>query len=237
MLVVNDDKVAVPPVIVTLLDVKFVTVPVVADSVVKPVTSPPVNVALLDVKFVTVPVAAVRLDNPVTEPPVTWALAVTKLLTVAVLLDVNVVKLPELPEIGVLVIAPPEICAFPEVKLVTVPSVADIVDSPVTLPLVACRLDTVAVVNEPVDPEIGVLAIVPPVNVTLLDAKFVTVPVVADNVVSPVTSPLVACKLDAVTDVKVAVPPVNVTLLDVKFVTAPVVADSVVKPVTSPPVT
>ena len=106
------------------------------------------------------------------------------------------------------------------VSVVNVPVEAIALPIGVLLMLEAVKLSAVKDVNEPVSPEIGVFVMVPPVIVTLPDAKFVTVPLVAAKLANPVT-----------------LPPVTVTLPDAKFVTEPVVAANVVKPVMSPPVT
>jgi hypothetical protein len=81
-------------------------------------------------------------------------------------------------------------------------------------------------VNAPVDPEIGVPVIVPPVNATLPDVKFVTVPVVAANVVKLpvlpeigvlVIAPPEICALAVVIVVKTPVEP----LIGVELMTPP----------------
>jgi len=74
-------------------------------------------------------------------------------------------------------------------------------------------------VKLPVEPEIGVLAIVPPVIAT--DGEVITVKL----------------PVDPLTVVFVIAPPDSATLHDVKFVTVPLVADKLAKPVADPPVT
>jgi len=227
--------------------VEGVTLPIGVPSTKPPVicASAVVNVLALTTMLLIEPaVVGLTVTVPVTGDKVTPSLAVTvPLNTVAalavtspssatVLLAVTVPLNTVAPfEVTVPVVfkvatfAVPLTCKLPvtvsvAVSVVNTPVEAIVLPIGVLLMLEAVKLVADNVVNVPVDPETGVLVMVPPVTATFPEARFVTVPSVAVNVANPV-----------------AVPPVKVTLLDVKFVTVPVVAVNVVKPVTSPPVT